>query len=172
MSYQWGVVLKGLSILQIYLIVISSFAFVFIISKSSIVSAQAPQANSPLTLPMGNPGAWTSNAKTGELLFHGNPTGYWNEGFPGLKPGTPTLDFSTGQVGRVGDVAGKDVGYLDRALGDDPLGAWKSTSGGILSHLTSGLIWGGIAYGVVSLVGGLFGLDDNQQEALSTATGN
>ena len=70
--------------------------------------------------------------------------------------------------------AGKttDPSILDRALGDDPLGAWKSTSGGILSHLTSGLIWGGIAYGVVSLVGGLFGLDDNQQEALSTATGN
>ena len=68
--------------------------------------------------------------------------------------------------------AGKDIGYMDRILGDDPLGGWDYWKGGTISHLTSGLIWGGIAYGVVSMIGGFLGLDDNQQEALSTATGN
>ncbi|MEK6908587.1 MAG: hypothetical protein AABX23_00870 [Nanoarchaeota archaeon] len=51
-------------------------------------------------------------------------------------------------------------------LGRTPLGIE-----GFVGSLLSGLIWGGIAYGVVYFAGDFLGLDDNQKKAASAALG-
>ena len=51
---------------------------------------------------------------------------------------------------------GEPPGFFGKLFGDTPLG-----TSGLGASLLSGLIWGGVAYGVVYAIGSLFGLDDN-----------
>ena len=151
MVYRRGALLKGLSILQIYLIVISVFSFAFLIYETTTVSAQArvPGGGPPVTNP-GIPGGPVTSVginEAGEIAARAAK-------LKNLEVPNP----SGTQVPPAG--AGKDIGYMDRILGDDPLGGWDYWKGGTISHLTSGLIWGGIAYGVVSMIGGFLGLDE------------
>ena len=150
-----------LSVFQIFLITFVIFSFAFLISQDNTVSAQSPQI-----LPIGNIGNWASDAETGELFFRGNRTGYFNTGWPGLPEGTPTLDTTTGVVGKVGAPPGEPPGLLGNIFGDTPFG-----TSGLGASLVSGLIYGGIAYGVGYLIGSLLGLDDNTVSAASAALG-
>src|SRR3989344_2592315 len=176
---------------QIISIVISLFSFAFLISESSIVSGQGagaiPQVGLiPGSNAVGGTGIISQSITVGGQTLNAGRFAYSVKGGGmTLTQGTNVIHTTSaelqGALGRVEYVdpskinipgnpgAGEDIGYLDRALGDDPLGGWEYWKGGIASHLVSGLIWGGIAYGVVTMLGVLFGLDDNQQEALSTA---
>ncbi len=57
-----------------------------------------------------------------------------------------------------------DVNFFGEMFGSKPFGIT-----GTLGHLASGLIWGGVAFGVGQLLGELLGLEDSTTDALSTS---
>ncbi len=169
-------IIRVLSVSQIVSITCAIFSFVFLLSGAEMVGAQ----KSPLILMM-NAG---SNANSGSFLlkeafsfsggtFSANvPVTYTtSNGAYSLVQGSTTLNVPQSEMARLVnsgaiklESATKEVTFLENSLGSQPFGIT-----GTMGHLVSGIIWGGIAWGVGRIVGSMLGLDHETTNTLSTA---
>lgn len=142
--------LKFLTASQIFNIVFVTISFAFIIHEANLVSAQT----------------WY-NTLTGQLEYGPlNPsTNPWIVPYTGSVPPPvpPSVPIPPGTT----PPPTPNEGIIEGLFGRNPFGIET----GFFASLTSGLIWGGVAYGVRYLAGSLLGLSDSQSETLGEALG-
>ncbi len=176
---------KTYAISQIFILILASFSFAFLIAESSQVSAQAPGISPPIQAgSVTGSGVFNSQVTVRGITFQPGPYTYSvKEGNLILARGGTSVQTSVQEVNTaiaeanskipaasqgsaVPGTPGADTGIF----GGNPFGAseYVGTTGG---YLLSGVIWGGAAAAIVYFVGDFLGLDDNQKEAASIALG-
>lgn len=183
-----GLFLKNVASFEIFLIVFAVFSFAFIIGDFRVVGAQ--QAQSVLTYASGSTVASGSGTLSAPLTLGTNTlaanTPYaWHltEGTYTFVQGGNTftatqasvntaLQQSGTQFVQAGSTtpqaAASSEGFISNLYSGKLFGATPGTVG---SALISGLAWGATVYLGVKLITGLFGLDENLSDALSTSLG-
>ncbi len=156
------------AIFQIVLLISASFAFSFLMSGVEIVSAQTEvsdsfvgppdPSSSGLTIPTTQP------ASLGKAAADS-----WEETSRQLLSGTGGSEGPVAGGAGGGAVPPPPPQTTSAFLG----GLFKGSAfgiksvGGVISALSSGLIWGAIVYGGLLLIGNLLGLDDKNTKALA-----
>ena len=164
---------------QIFLIITSVFAFAFIVGESERVSGQASIGLSNLAVASGSTGLKGTIA-SGTATVKGVTTQIEGVSYV-LKNGLYTFKDSAGKIIAEGvskesisitgpiktnSLPGTEEGFLEGLFGETPFGLE-----GTFGHLTSGLIWGAVAYGAVYMLAGLFGASESQASAAATSAG-
>lgn len=140
------------AISQIFILILATFSFAFLISETSQVSGQDPTVieseGSRIVLPPSTTST-TSNIQLPPLGGSEPPVPHT----PDPSKGGGKVDFIDGLFGR--------QPLTDAGVGTESASVWNA--------LGSGVIWGAAAAAVVYLVGDFLGLDDNQKEAAAIA---
>ena len=181
--------IKGLASGQIFLIVLSLFAFAFIIGESARVEAADPTAIT--WIPSQAAGASTFVPSITHTIF-GLGEGVFSiagtevagsniQGFIAAADGSGTLiidgaaniELSAAQMTEFqaaavegGGTIESTAGGLDTITGPTPFGIT-----GTAGHLLSGVIWGAVAFGIGYMLAGMFGATEEQSVAVGAALG-
>jgi len=135
---------KSVALSQIFILSLSLFSFVFIISESSVVSAQ-----------------WFIPREASAPSGPNVP----------LPPGSITGDGGSSGVTTPGTDVPKTDGTSGNTLTDIFDGSWAGARGEFLGALAQGVAYGLTAYIALKMITGLLGVDDGTANAISAAGG-
>jgi hypothetical protein len=162
--------IKSTALSEIFILVLATVAFSVIVSSVNAVSGQGISTN-PTNAPTKALTTWTAISKTeGYGYKAGDPITYIK------NPTTGKLQFINKETGALVDSKYGTVEEAQKAGeitvdggGMGPRAYLFGTAQGPGQNLVQGVVWGLIAYGAGQAIGSMFGMEEKQTKALSTA---